>query len=58
MRIGVGPVPPNWEGADFVLGRFSRDEQKAVDELVPRAAEAVEEWVDQGIHVCMNKYNA
>jgi PTH1 family peptidyl-tRNA hydrolase len=57
LRIGVGPVPPNWDPADFVLSRFSKQEQQIVEEIITRAAEAVEDWLAHGIQDCMNKYN-
>jgi peptidyl-tRNA hydrolase, PTH1 family len=58
LRIGVGPVPPNWDPADFVLSRFTKEELPTIESIIGRAADAVEDWVDQGIESCMNKYNA
>ena len=58
LRIGVGPVPPNWDPADFVLSRFTKQEQDIVEPVITRAAEAVEDWLANGIQDCMNKYNA
>jgi PTH1 family peptidyl-tRNA hydrolase len=57
LRIGVGPVPPNWDPADFVLSRFTKQEQEIVEQIITRAAEAIEDWLANGIQVCMNKYN-
>jgi peptidyl-tRNA hydrolase, PTH1 family len=57
LRIGIGPPSPNWDPADFVLAKFTRGEQALVAEIVVRAAEAVEDWVGQGMDYCMNKYN-
>src|SRR5262249_24388694 len=57
LRIGIGPVPDNWDGVDFVLGRFDANERVALDEAVFRAADAVECWVTEGIAVSMNKFN-
>jgi len=57
LRLGVGPLPAGWKSADFVLGRFTKGERPAVDQLVERAADAVEEWVGAGIESAMNRYN-
>jgi peptidyl-tRNA hydrolase, PTH1 family len=57
LRIGVGPVPPNWDPADFVLSRFKKEEQSIIEPVLTRAAEAVEDWLAGEIHDCMNKYN-
>lgn len=57
LRIGIGPVPDNWNCADFVLGKFSASERHEVDLAIDRAAEAAECWVSQGVAVSMNQYN-
>jgi peptidyl-tRNA hydrolase, PTH1 family len=58
LRIGVGPLPPNWDPADFVLARFSAEEKPTIASTVLDAADAIENWIDLGIADCMNKYNA
>jgi peptidyl-tRNA hydrolase, PTH1 family len=57
LRVGIGPVPDKWNGADFVLGRFDASERKSVDDAVIQAADGVECWVAEGIAVSMNKFN-
>jgi len=58
LRIGVGPLPAGWDGANYVLGKFSKEEQKEIDVAVVRAADAVADWVSDGVASAMNKYNA
>jgi peptidyl-tRNA hydrolase, PTH1 family len=58
LRVGVGPVPANWDPADFVLGKFNKQELPIVDTNVARAADGIEDWVGLGIAECMNRYNA
>jgi peptidyl-tRNA hydrolase, PTH1 family len=58
LRIGVGPLPPGRDGAGFVLGRFSKDEQPEIAEAIERASEAAATWAEQGLAAAMNKYNA
>lgn len=57
LRFGIGPVPENWDAADFVLGKVSRSEQKAWEETVERAAEAVECWLERGLDETASRYN-
>ncbi|MFM9024408.1 MAG: aminoacyl-tRNA hydrolase [Planctomycetaceae bacterium] len=57
LRLGIGPVPPGWKSADFVLGRFSTAERQELGPVLDRAADAAEEWVAVGIQTAMNRYN-
>jgi len=57
LRIGVGPVPPQWDPADFVLARFGKEELVEVESIISRAADAVEDWITGDMLGCMNKYN-
>ncbi len=59
VRMGVGR-PASTEPdvvADYVLGRFS-EPRAEVDDLVRRAADAVERWVADGVETAMNEVNA
>lgn len=57
LRIGIGPVPSGWKPADFVLGRFSKEDRERIGVMVERAADAAEEWAALGIQAAMNRYN-
>jgi PTH1 family peptidyl-tRNA hydrolase len=57
LRIGIGPVPEEWDAADFVLGKFDKDERPLIDESIQRAADGVECWVAAGIAASMNRFN-
>lgn len=58
LRIGVGPKPPEYDDlADFVLGRFAREERAAIDALLDPMAEAVETWLEAGIEKAMTRHN-
>jgi peptidyl-tRNA hydrolase, PTH1 family len=58
LRIGVGPLPANWDPADFVLSRFTKEEVPEIEAAVTRAADAVEDWTKLTIAEVMNRYNA
>ena len=42
IKIGVGEKPPGWDLADYVLGRFSREDRKRMEEAFERACDAAE----------------
>lgn len=58
LRIGIGPLPENWEAANFVLGKFSTEESAQASEMSRRAADAVASWVGGGLATAANQYNA
>ncbi len=58
LRIGVDAPPGGMDAADYVLGRYGKREQAAIDRGVGLAAQAVETWVIRGIEVAMNQFNA
>lgn len=58
LRIGIGRPPGEMDAADFVLGRFRKDELDLMDAAIVRAASAVETWATSGIEAAMNKYNS
>ena len=57
VRIGIGKPPTKEQGADHVLKRPSRSDQAVMDEMVERAADAVEAILRQGADAAMNAYN-
>ena len=58
LRIGVGPVPAGWNAADFVLGKFNKDEGPRIEMAIDRAVEGVTDWVVNDVAYCMNHYNS
>lgn len=56
IRIGVGK-PQFGDLADYVLGRFPKEEISTMLETLERASQAVETLVKDGIAVSMNRYN-
>ena len=58
LRIGVGSPPENWDAADFVLSKFTREEAGEIGTAIEQAATAAADWVGQGIEYVMNQYNA
>ncbi len=60
MRIGVGSeisMARKTPAADFVLGKFSKEEEKTIAQTMDRAAKAVELAIRQDIDAAMNAFN-
>lgn len=59
LRVGIGRPPADFRGqpSDFVLQAFAPSEGPQVDDLVARAADAVELLVKSGMSVAMNQVN-
>lgn len=57
IRIGIGPKPDSVSLADYVLGAFSEAERQSLDDVVRRAADAVEMVCNAGAEQAMNCFN-
>ena len=58
IKIGIGAKPnPNWDLADWVLSRFSSDEQKKLKPMFDNACDAAELIIDGKIDRAMNMFN-
>ena len=57
IRIGVGEKPAGYDLADYVLGHFSKEEEKILDGSKKTAVLAIETIISDGIDRAMNLYN-
>lgn len=57
IRIGVGDKPAGGDLVDYVLGSFSKEEKKILDETKRNAVLAIETIISDGIDKAMNLYN-
>ena len=57
IKIGVGEKPKGYDLADYVLGRFSKEEKEKMDEAYTKAAEAVSMAGRGEIDEAMNQFN-
>ena len=57
IKVGVGEKPKGWDLADYVLGRYSAEDRKIIDESQKEAAEAVKMMVMDDVRGAMNRYN-
>lgn len=57
LRFGIGSDFAKGRQVDFVLGKWTPEEQVALPERLQRAEEMVKSFVLQGIQATMNQYN-
>ncbi len=57
MKIGVGHKPDGWDLADYVLGRFAKEEREAAEDAMKDAVQAAELIVAGDAAQAMNLYN-
>ncbi|WP_070001081.1 aminoacyl-tRNA hydrolase [Cellulosilyticum sp. I15G10I2] len=57
IKVGVGQKPPGWDLANYVLGRFTEEEMKAMGPKLKDIVKAVEVMLESGIDQAMNQYN-
>ena len=57
IKIAVGKRPAYMDLVNFVLGNFSKEEKKVIDEEIKLASQAVFDIVDQGLDFAMNRVN-
>jgi PTH1 family peptidyl-tRNA hydrolase len=57
IKVGVGDKPKDWDLADYVLSRFSNEEEKIIREALQKTSEAVRTIIKDGMDKAMNLYN-
>lgn len=57
LRIGIGRPAPLWSVTDWVLAPFGEDDAAEVAAVLPRAVEAIEAFLDEGIRIAMTRHN-
>ncbi len=57
LRLGVDAKPPFMDQADYVLTRFTPEQEPLIATAVDRAATAVETWATRGLAAAMNEFN-
>jgi len=57
MRLGIAPDHEVGDGARYVLSPFRKAQLGRVDEVLDRAAEAVQVILEEGVEQAMNRFN-
>ena len=57
LRVGVGPVPPKWDTANFVLSKPSPEETNVLQKVVADAPKVLDTLAEEGMAEAMALYN-
>ena len=58
VKIGVGEEPhPDYDMADWVLGKFTGEDLKTISQAIQRAGKAAECYIHDGPDQAMNRFN-
>ena len=57
IKMGVGEKPKGYDLADYVLGHFTQDERKTMDEAAKSATEAIRMMMAGDVDKAMNMFN-
>ena len=57
VRLGVHPGHPLSSGKDYLLSRFTRQQNETLDSIVDFAADATESIISEGVAMSMTKFN-
>jgi len=55
LKFGIGS--DFVDSVSYVLSKFNKSEEKEIKELIPKAIDGIENWIDEGLESTMNKYN-
>lgn len=58
IKVGIGNKPEGWDLADYVLSRYSKAEQEALEEAAEGVVGALKLMLADDIDGAMNRYNA
>jgi PTH1 family peptidyl-tRNA hydrolase len=57
IRVGIDRPTNGMKISDYVLSRFSSDEEQGINEAIERSVNACEKWLSTSFVQVMNEYN-
>jgi PTH1 family peptidyl-tRNA hydrolase len=57
IRLGVHPGHPIPSGKDYLLSRFTRQQNETLDKFIDLAADAAESIIAEGVELSMTRFN-
>lgn len=57
IRVGIGKPIEQYDAIDYVIGKIEEQEYKNLEVGIEKAANAITEYIKDGIDLTMNRYN-
>ena len=57
LRLGIGAPRDKEQTVEYVLGRFTKSEEKQLDEILEKAVDCCEVWLKEGQQRAMEQFN-
>ena len=57
IRVGIGKPIDEYDAIDYVIGQLEEENYEKLKEGIYKAADAIEEFLKNGIDSAMNKFN-
>ena len=57
IRVGIGKPIDEYDAIDYVIGQLKEETDEKLKEGIDKAADAIEEFLKNGIDSAMNKFN-
>lgn len=57
LRLGIGFPHPKEDAVDYVLGEFSEQERKHLDDFILQGVDCCTRWLMEGISCAMSQFN-
>jgi PTH1 family peptidyl-tRNA hydrolase len=57
IKVGVGDKPAGWDLADYVLSRFTKEEDETIKDSLKKSSVAVKTIIRDGMETAMNLFN-
>jgi PTH1 family peptidyl-tRNA hydrolase len=57
LRVGISRPEQKGVQVDYVLGEWSEEENKQLNEIISKSADAIKKFISLGISLAMNEIN-
>lgn len=57
IRVGINRPPAGMKVPDYVLSKFSKEEEPVIEQAIEKVVQACEAWLSKKFIDVMNEYN-
>jgi peptidyl-tRNA hydrolase, PTH1 family len=58
LRVGIDAPPVPMKAEDYVLGKFTKDDEVTIKQAIAKSTDAVETWLFDGLQRVMDTFNS